>query len=114
MRIKSSIFVSALIRQEIGQGAFAAVLKKGAEDAGAIYIVHLKGFNDADFYGPAPQMFLEENNPGDRLFEKLGSELSEAEIKSKMESQLKFDPDCWIVEIEKSNVFESIQIVDPL
>ncbi|MGB7286103.1 MAG: DUF1491 family protein [Salaquimonas sp.] len=112
MRLKSSIFVSALIRQEVGQGSFAVVLNKGSEEAGAIFVVHLKANNQADIYGPAPQTFLDDQDRSDRFFECIGRELNEEDVRTKMEMQLKFDPDCWIVEIEKNDDITSLQIVD--
>lgn len=40
MRLKSSIFISALIRKLGNEGAFCSVLNKGAQEAGAIFIYH--------------------------------------------------------------------------
>lgn len=112
MRLKSSIFIAALMRQETACGAFATVLNKGAEDAGAIFIVHFIGPNNADFYGPAPQMFFEGDEYGKRLFECLGTGLSDAEINEKIKKQTDFDNDCWVLEIEKTEALTSIELAD--
>lgn len=111
MRLKTSIFVSAVMRQETSCGAFSMILNKGAEEAGAVFLVHLMPGGKADLYGPAPQAVVDENNEGDRWFELLGKELSSQDLETRLQSQLKFDPDCWIVEIEKSGPLESIHVV---
>src|SRR5680860_499772 len=98
MRIKSSIFVSALMRMENGNNAFCALLNKGAEEAGAIFIVHNRGNNLFDFYGPVPQSMFPDDQPFERFFELLHSAVSEAELSNKITQQLRFDPDCWVVE----------------
>jgi hypothetical protein len=38
MRLKSNIWVSAYVRRCDVEGAFAAVRRKGAEEAGAIFV----------------------------------------------------------------------------
>lgn len=111
MRLKTSIFVSALIRRENAEGAFATVLKKGAEEAGAVFIVHQRARNTADLYAPAPQVFFGETVISDRLFEKTGVDLNDQQLTEMLESQQRFDPDCWIVEIEKADSLESLQLV---
>ena len=110
MRLKSSIFVSALMRQENINGAFATILNRGAEEAGAIFIVHLRSGGKADFYGPAPQSLMDASDNLERWFECLGEGLDEDAVSARMASQLKFDPDCWIVEIEKNGDLQSILV----
>jgi len=102
MRLKSSIFVSALIRQVNGEGGFATVLNKGAEEAGAIFIIHAKSRLVSDLYGPAPQSFFEDSNSGERVFELLASEEGTTQIRDRVNAQRRFDPDCWVVELELS------------
>ena len=111
MRLKSSLFVSALMRSESLNGSFCAIVRKGAEEAGAIFIVHNKGLNLSDLYGPAPQMFLEDINPSERFFELLHKELSELEVSEKLDKQINFDPDCWVIELEKRDQLISINII---
>lgn len=114
MRLKSSIYVSALLRQINANGGFATVLNKGAEEAGAIFIVHLKSRDEADFYGPAPQAFFDAETSGERVFELLGEGLPESEIATRTHSQIRFDADCWIVELDYSGELpEMVQLVTP-
>jgi hypothetical protein len=98
-RLRSDIFVSALIRRVNGQGAFAAVVKKGSEEAGSIFVKVARMDRSADLYGPAPQSFFDEASP-DRLFEQVMAAEPEFEVDARLASERKFDPDCWIVEIE--------------
>ena len=77
MRLKSSIFVSAILRREQADGAFGVVLRRGAEDAGAIFVVHRTGGDTANVYAPAPQMFAVESGSGERLFEERFDALQE-------------------------------------
>jgi len=109
MRLKSSIFVSAVIRTETVNGNFATVIRKGAEEAGAIFIIHQKSREFADLYGPAPQSMVSYNDP-ERSFELLGSDLDEGSARKIIDSQVRFDPDCWVLEIESSNPLASVSI----
>ncbi|WP_075995831.1 DUF1491 family protein [Salaquimonas pukyongi] len=112
MRLKSSIFVSAILRREQADGAFGAVLRKGSEDAGAIFLVHRISADIATVYAPAPQMFAAESNSADRLFEERLREVEAVEVDGFLDRQISFDPDCWIVEIEKRSPLISIDIAD--
>lgn len=111
MRLKTSIFVAALLRREQAEGAFAAVLRKGAEEAGALFVVHLKS-KGADVYAPAPQYLIEEANPSERYFELRLADVDGAEVSDYLERQVAFDQDCWIVEIEKNKPLDTLNITD--
>ncbi len=101
MRLKSAIFVSALIRTANGAGAFAAVRRKGAEEAGAVF-VKVSGQNGlAALYGPAMQADFDESFPADRRFRRLvAPDRPEADSEARMVKEIRFDPDLWFVEIE--------------
>ncbi|MBB3769779.1 MULTISPECIES: DUF1491 family protein [Ancylobacter] len=101
MRLKSGIWVSALIRRAHGVGAFAAVRRRGAEDAGAIFVKIATLDGKAGLFGPALPSLAEVAVPGERLFAPLvppGSPESAAE--ERMAKEIRFDPDLWFVEIE--------------
>ncbi len=108
MRLRADIYVSALVRRVFSAGDFAAVEKKGAEEAGAIFI--RQRFRDGleTLYAPAPQSFFDEESSGDRLFE-IRLERAEAEkVQEMLDRERKFDPDLWIVELEADEVSELI------
>jgi hypothetical protein len=103
MRLKSAIWVAAYVRRCNGEGAFAAVRRRGAEEAGAVFIVINRLEGRATLYGPAPQTAFEDPKPFDRAFVAvLGSPepAPEAEIDAKLAKEIRFDPDVWIVEVE--------------
>jgi len=100
LRLRSDIWVAALLRRVQNEGAYVALRRKGADQAGAIFIVvnSLDGFQH--LYAPAPQMAFEEAVPSDRLFSPvlLGSDA--AAIDERLDREISFDSDCWIIEIE--------------
>jgi hypothetical protein len=102
MRLKSAIWVSAYLRRCFVEGVFGAVRRRGAEDAGAIFIKVSRLDGTADLYGPAPQAVFENAQPAERAFSPCLKSLPvpEADIESYLARQIRFDPDLWIVEIE--------------
>ncbi|MGH6763073.1 MAG: DUF1491 family protein [Phyllobacterium sp.] len=100
MRLTSEFWVAALIRRVNGSGAFAALLKRGATEAGAIFIKVRNADGRYDLFGPAPQSAYDERKPEDRLFVSSVSKGEEAEADARLASEKRFDPDLWIVEIE--------------
>jgi hypothetical protein len=102
MRLKSGIWVAAYIRRCQVEGAQAMLRRRGAEEAGAVFIKVSKLDGTADVYGPAPQSSFDEARPADRAFiRSLKSEgVSEADAEAYLARQVKFDPDVWIVEVE--------------
>ena len=68
MRLKSAIWVSAYIRRCMVEGAYAVVRRRGAEEAGAIFVKIDRLDGTADVYGPAPQTEFDVARSGDRAF----------------------------------------------
>ena len=100
MRLRSDIFVAAYLRQRNGENAFAVVRHKGAAEAGAIFICIDRLDGTADLYGPAPQTAFDEARPH-RLFQKLSPDkATSVEIDARLVREIKFDPDCWIIDVE--------------
>lgn len=102
MRLKSEIWVAAYLRRCQVEGAFAAVRRRGAEEAGAIFIKINRLDGTADLYGPAPQSAFSEAQPTDRAFSAClkTSPAPEADAEAYLTREMRFDPDIWIVEIE--------------
>ena len=99
MRLKSAIWVAAFLRRGQVEGHFGAVLKKGAEEAGAVYVIvnHLDGA--FHLLGPAPGSAF--NDEGERLWcEELPFPASQDAIDALLARRRKSDPDIWVVEIE--------------
>lgn len=102
MRLKSDIWVAAYLRRCAVRGAFAALRRRGAAEAGAIFIKVSRLDGTADLYGPAPQSVFGEAHPSDRAFAPLTKEqpAPEHEVEARLEREVNFDPDLWIVEVE--------------
>src|SRR5215207_8843203 len=102
MRLKSAIWVAAYIRRCHLEGAFAAVRRRGAEEAGAIFVKLNRLDGTAELFGPAPQSAFDGARPADRLFTACVAQqpAPEAKIEERLARELRFDPDVWIVEVE--------------
>jgi hypothetical protein len=102
MRLKSAIWVAAYIRRCNVEGAFAAVRRRGAEEAGAIFVKVNRLDGTAELYGPAPQSLVEGARPADRLFSRCLPEppAPDATVEARLARELRFDPDVWIIEVE--------------
>ena len=99
-RLKSAIFVSAYIRRCAVEGASAVLRRRGAEEAGAVFVKVDRLDGTADLYGPAPQSLVSDSD-GQRLFVRLtppGATPLDAE--QRLVREIRFDPDLWIVEAE--------------
>jgi hypothetical protein len=103
MRLKSGIWVSAYLRRCSVEGVFAAVRRRGAEEAGAIFIKVSRLDGTAVLYGPAPQSVFDDAQPADRMFTAvLGGKTpaADADVEARLVREIRFDPDVWIVETE--------------
>jgi len=102
MRLKSAIWVAAYVRRCHVEGAFAAVRRRGAEEAGAIFVKLNRLDGTAELFGPAPQSVFDDARPADRLFSRCLGEppTAESKVEERLVRELRFDPDAWIVEVE--------------
>lgn len=102
MRLKSALWVAAYLRRVSAEGLFGAVVKRGAEEAGAIFVKVNRLDGTADLYGPAPQAVFDDDHPIDRRWRRLFRELAtaESEVDARLARERRFDEDLWIVEIE--------------
>jgi hypothetical protein len=103
MRLKSGIWVAAYLRRCNVEGAFAAVRRRGAEEAGAIFIKVSRLDGTAVLYGPAPQTAFDESKPADRMFSAVlggAQPVPDADVEARLTREIRFDPDLWFVEVE--------------
>ncbi|OAE38477.1 DUF1491 family protein [Agrobacterium tumefaciens] len=113
MRLKSEMFVSALIRRVFTAGGFAAVEKKGAEEAGAIFVRQRLRDGRENLYGPAPQSFADDKEiRAERRFETRLSGVEADESAALLEKERRFDSDLWVVEIETDEIGTLLTLVD--
>jgi hypothetical protein len=95
--LKTDFWASALIRRAQNAGAFAAIVRKGDADAGAVL------FKVASLDGRARLYIPARNGEGDRIWldlsaGKLGDR--EADVDAEARKQIATDPDLWVIEVE--------------
>jgi hypothetical protein len=101
MRLKSSIWVAAYLRRCQTEGIFGAVRRRGAEEAGAVFVKVALLDGNAMLYVPAPQTVYDESRPIERLFMPVSTTpLPEPSVEERLQKEVRFDPDAWIVETE--------------
>lgn len=102
MRLKSGLWVAAYVRRSFVEGVFAAVRRRGAEEAGAIFIKVNRLDGTADVYAPAPQSSFAKQHPTDRAFSAALKAMpaADADVEAYLGRQIRFDPDVWIIETE--------------
>jgi hypothetical protein len=100
MRLTTDFWVSALVRRVFKDGGFAAVLQRGSDSAGAVFIVLRDRFGTVSLFGPAPQTGYDGARPDDRIFVLLMQTDDQGKIDEKLARERRFDPDLWLVEIE--------------
>lgn len=111
MRVTSEFWVSALMRRVFSAGGFAAVVRRGATEAGAVFIHQRDRMGRVELYAPAPQTSYDEARPDDRYFVRLtAGEQDEAD--RRIEKELRFDPDIWVVEVETADISDLIRLAD--
>lgn len=112
MRLKTDIWVSALCRRVQSAGAFVYLGRRGAAEAGAVFVAVLRRDGRIDLYGPAPQAAFDTAAPADRLFIRLMEGAAPAAVAERMEREQRFDSDLWLVEIEDGDGRPFVAVVD--
>ncbi|MBV9418488.1 MAG: DUF1491 family protein [Alphaproteobacteria bacterium] len=94
-RLKAGLFVRATIRRAEVAGAQAYVVRKGAEESGAIFL------KIARLDGKCTVLDQARRGDGELVWVKpLGDSTDEEKAKAFFDRQIRIDPDIWIVEIE--------------
>lgn len=110
IHLKSRIWVEALLRRGQSEGKFGAVIRTGADEAGAVYVAinHLN--NTFSLLGPAAGPSHSE--AGERQFRKVFTQpVAWDEIRAHIAKQRKFDSDIWLVEIEDRSAMAGLHWV---
>jgi hypothetical protein len=102
MRLKTALWVAAYLRRCQVEGAFAVVRRRGAEEAGAIFIRVDRLDGTSDLFGPAPQSEFDSIREADRAFSAClkARPAPDAAVEAYLAREVKFDPDVWIVELD--------------
>lgn len=99
MRLRSDIWVSAYLRRAEVEGAYAVLRRRGAAEAGAIYIVVDRLDGRVALYVPGP---ADEASGGERRWIRAHSAewIDSADAEARLAREAKFDPDIWVIDLE--------------
>jgi len=111
VRFTTAIWFAIFMRRETARGAFVTVIKQGAQQAGTVFVIHNHLDGTLDLYGPAPQVFFDEDANIDRAFELVLQKTDQQSIDDYMWKQSNFDPDLWLVETESGSGDISLDII---
>jgi hypothetical protein len=93
-----------LLRHAQTQGCFGAVVQKGHEDAGQVFVLFNRDGRLIDLLAPPPGPST--NDDGTRLFERVFDEPQTwADITAWLERKRRIDTDFWVVEIDSRTGF---------
>jgi hypothetical protein len=103
MRLRSDIWVSAYLRRCSVEGAFAVLRRRGAAEAGAIFVKIDMHDGQCMLFGPAPQSEMGDDGR-DRLWQRMHASdtVDVLAAEERLRREINFDPDLWIVEVENS------------
>jgi hypothetical protein len=104
MRLRADIWVAAYIRRCEVEGAYAVLRRRGAAEAGAIFVKLDRLDGRAALFAPAPQSELAEQGI-ERLWRRAHSQewIEPGEVERRLSREIDFDPDLWIIEVEDRN-----------
>ena len=99
MRLRTDIWVSAYIRTVEIEGGFAMLRRRGAAEAGAVFLVVDRLDGRVALFAPGPA----DETLGERRFVRAHKAewVDPADIAARLEREIKRDPDLWIVEVER-------------
>lgn len=100
-RLRSDFWVAAFLRRCSLEGVDAVLRRRGAAEAGAVFVKidHLNG--TATLYGPAPQSLVEGPDAG-RLFAPILKAVPPPDVEERMKREMRFDSDLWLLEIDNA------------
>jgi hypothetical protein len=101
MRLRADIWVAAYLRRCSVEGAFAALRRRGAAEAGAIFVKLDRLDGTAALFGPAPRSETGERGI-DRQWRRMHADewIESVEVERRLAREIGFDPDIWIIEVE--------------
>ena len=99
-RLRSDFWVSAYLRQRASAGLVAVLRRRGAAEAGAIFIKVDRLDGSASLHAPAPPDL--DSDSGERRFTCV-LESDSGAVEDRMIREIRFDSDLWLVEVEDSS-----------
>ncbi len=98
-RLRSDFWVSAHLRRCAIEGVDAVLRRRGAAEAGAIFIKVDRLDGIASLYGPAPQSVVDDA-PSARVFGPVLSDRPVLDVEDRIRREISYDSDLWLIEIE--------------
>jgi hypothetical protein len=113
MRLKTGLWVAAYLRRCQVEGLFGVVRRRGAEEAGAIFVRISRLDGTSDLFGPAPQSAFDAAEAAARAFTPslAVQPAPDATVDAYLAREVKFDSDVWIVEVEDRDGRNFLDIV---
>ena len=105
MRLRSDIWVSAFLRRCASEGIVAVQRRRGAAEAGAIFILIDRLDESCALYGPAPQSEVPDADAAQGVERRWSRAhkpgwITPHEAEARLAKETRFDADLWIVEVE--------------
>ena len=98
-RLRSDFWVAAHLRRCASAGIEAVLRRRGAAEAGAIFVTVDRLDGSGSLYAPAPQSLVGEDDEDERLFACVLEAVPLADIEARLAREIRFDSDLWILEI---------------
>jgi hypothetical protein len=98
-RLRSDIWVAAYLRRVAVEGAYATLRRRGAAEAGAIFILVDRLDGRVALFAPGP---VDESGLGERRWFRAhaADAVEPAAAEDRLARELRNDPDAWVVEVE--------------
>jgi hypothetical protein len=112
MRLRADFWVSAYIRRCDVEGSVAVLRRRGAAEAGAVYVKVDCLDGRSALFGPAPQ--ADEASVADRRFIRQHKDdwIEPGDVETRLKRAIGFDSDIWIVEVEDRAGRSFLDVVD--
>ena len=112
MRLRSDIWVAAYLRRVAANGAYAVLRRRGAAEAGAIYVLIDRLDGQAALFAPGPT-----NDAVDFERRWLRAHTTEwvdpSVAEARLLRELRNDPDLWVVEVESRDGRHWLEVISP-
>lgn len=112
LRLRTDFWVAVLRRRAEAAGAYVSIARRGADEAGTVFVLVDRRDGRVDLYGPAPQSVFGDTRPSDRLFARIAAAGSLEEASSRIEREIRFDPDLWLIDIEDREGRSFLDVVE--
>jgi hypothetical protein len=98
-RLRSDIWVSAYLRRVAVEGAYATLRRRGAAEAGAIFILVDRLDGRVALYAPGP---VDDLRLGERRWFRAhaAESIEPSAAEDRLARETRNDPDIWVVEVE--------------